>query len=101
MSMLNKLKQFKDLRDTAKTLKNSLASEVVEGSGGWGKIKIQLDGNQEIKSINIDPDYLNPDKKQKLESDLKDAFHDAVKKVQKVMAEKMKENNFDLSKFGL
>jgi DNA-binding YbaB/EbfC family protein len=99
--MFNKLKQFKDLRDTAKELKNSLANEVVEGSGGWGKIKIKVDGNQEVKSVNIDPEYLNSDKKEKLENDVKDAFNDAIKKVQKVMAEKMKNSDLDLSKFGM
>jgi DNA-binding YbaB/EbfC family protein len=99
--MFNKLKQFKDLRDTAKELKNSLASEVVEGSGGWGKVKIQMDGNQEVKSVEIDPEYLTLDNKKKVEDAVKEAINDSVKKVQKVMAEKMKSSNFDMSKFGL
>ncbi|MFH1187903.1 MAG: YbaB/EbfC family nucleoid-associated protein, partial [bacterium] len=99
--MFSKLKQFKDLRDTAKELKNSLAEEIVEGSGGWGKIKIKIDGNQEMKSVEIDPEYLNPDKKEKLQNDIKDAFNDGIKKIQKVMAEKMKNSDLDLSKFGL
>lgn len=99
--MFNKLKQFKDLRDTAKELKNSLAEEIVEGSGGWGKVKIKIDGNQEMKSVEIDPEYLNPDKKEKLQNDIKDAFNDGIKKIQKVMAEKMKNSDLDLSKFGL
>ncbi len=99
--MFSKLKQFKDLRDTAKELKNSLAEEIIEGSGGWGKIKIKIDGNQDIKSVEIDPEYLNPDKKEKLQNDIKDAFNDGIKKIQKVMAEKMKNSDLDLSKFGL
>ncbi|MFH1565183.1 MAG: YbaB/EbfC family nucleoid-associated protein [bacterium] len=99
--MFNKLKQFKDLRDTAKELKNSLAEEIIEGSGGWGKIKIKIDGNQDIKSVEIDPEYLSPDKKEKLQNDIKDAFNDGIKKIQKVMAEKMKNSDLDLSKFGL
>lgn len=99
--MFNKLKQFKDLRDTAKELKNSLSEEIIEGSGGWGKVKIKIDGNQEVKSVEIDPEYLNPDKKEKLQSDIKDAFNDGIKKIQKVMAEKMKNSDLDLSKFGL
>lgn len=100
-TMFNKLKQFKDLRDTAKQLQDSLSEEIVEGSGGWGKVKIKINGNQQVQSVEIDPEYLNNEKKEKLQNDIKDAFNDGVKKVQKVMAEKMKNSDMDLSKLGL
>ncbi len=92
--MFNKLKQFKKLRDKAKTLQNSLAEEKIEASAAWGKIKMVMDGNQEVKSVTIDPELLTS--KEKTEIAVKDVVNDAVKKVQKVMAEKLrKDGNFN------
>ena len=84
--MFNKLKQFKDLRSQAKQLQNKLAEEtiVVENKG----VKITLNGNQEILNVEIDQDWLEREK-DKLAETIKNTFNDAVKKVQKVMAQKM------------
>lgn len=87
--MFNKLKQFKDLKDQAKILKDMLAKETAEGSGAWGKVKIIMNGNQEVQSVTVDPEFLALDKKEKLEQGIKEATNDAIKKVQRVMAEKI------------
>lgn len=94
--MFNKLKQFKDLRDQAKQLKDVLGQETAEGSGDWGKVKIQMNGNQEVLAVTIDPELLNADKKEKLESAIKEATNDAIKKIQRKMAEKMQQSGFSL-----
>ncbi len=86
--MFNKLKQFKDLRDKAKTIQSELAQEKVEGSAAWGKVKVGMDGNQAVTSVDIDPEMMTD--REKLQSALKDAFTDAVKKAQQKMVEKMK-----------
>jgi DNA-binding protein YbaB len=54
--MFNKLKQFNDLRKQANDLKSILAKEevTIESSA----VKIVMDGNQEIKTITINNDYL-------------------------------------------
>jgi hypothetical protein len=88
--MFNKLKQYKDLRDKAKQLQSSLATEKVEGSGGWGKVKIEMDGNQTITNLTVADELLAPGQKDKLQSALKDALQDTLRKAQKVMMEKMK-----------
>ena len=87
--MFNKLKQIKDLRDQAKVLKEALEKESVEGAGGWGKVKIIMNGNQEVVSVTIDPELAASDKKEKLEEATKEAVNDAIKKCQRVMAQKM------------
>lgn len=86
--MFNKLKQFKDLRDKAKTLQSALADVSVEGSAGFGKVKVTMDGNQKVRKTEIDETLLSD--KAKLEELCTEAFNDAVKKVLKQMAEKMK-----------
>lgn len=85
--MFNKIKAVQELRTQANQIKKALEAEIVEGSGGWGKVKIKMDGNQDVKSVEIADDILGD--KAKLEAGVKEAANDVVKKVQKVMAQKM------------
>ena len=87
--MFNKLKQFKNLRDKAKQIQATLSAESAEGSGGWGKVKITMDGNQKVTAVAIDPSVMND--KVKLEGMVKDAANEAIQKIQKVMSAKMKD----------
>jgi DNA-binding protein YbaB len=83
--MFSKLKQFKELRDQAKTMQNILGQEsvTVEKNG----IIINMNGNMEVTSIvlkeNISLDNIN--------NHLKDCINEAIKKTQKLMAQKMQE----------
>lgn len=93
--MFNKLKQFNDLRKQANTLKSALAVETVTVENA--AVKIVMDGNQEIKSLEINKDFLSPDKKSSLEKYIQDGIADAIKKVQRKMAMVMQKNGgFDL-----
>ncbi len=95
--MFNKLKQFKDLRDKAKTIQAALESESAEGTSGWGKVKIVVNGAQQVLSVSIDQSVM--DDKTKLEGMLKDAMNDGMQKIQKLMATKMKDiGGMDLAK---
>ena len=85
--MFNKLKQIQELKSQANQIKKALSQESVEGSGAWGKVKIIMDGNQEIKKVEIADELLTD--KAKLESAILEATNDAIKKVQRVMAQKM------------
>lgn len=98
--MFNKLKQVKDLRDKAKTLQGTLAEEKVEGTAAWGKVKVQMDGNQSVLGVEIDPELLTESEQKKLQDAIKEAFNDATKKAQRRMVEKMKESG-DLNMPGL
>lgn len=92
--MFTKLKQFKEMRDKAKIIQNTLAEEKVEASAAWGKIKMVMNGNQKVLSVNVDPDLLG--NKEKMESAIKDVTNEAVEKVQKVMAAAIKKDkNFN------
>lgn len=86
--MFSKLKQFKDLREQAKKIQDALKDVTVEGAGAWGKIKIAMNGSQEVTSVVIDPELLSD--KAKLEAGMKEAFNDTAKKAQRSMAEAMK-----------
>ena len=87
--MFNKIKAVKDLRSNAKQMQNELEDVTAEGSAAWNKVKVVLNGNQKIVSIDIDDEMMGD--KAKLQDALKDAMNDAVKKIQKQMASRMKD----------
>jgi DNA-binding YbaB/EbfC family protein len=89
--MFEKLKQVKDYRDKAKKIQSALKDEHVEGSGGWGKVKISMDGNQEVQDVTIAPELLAPNRGTELEKSVKDAINDAIKSAQKKMAARVKD----------
>ena len=98
--MFNKLKEVKDMRDQAKQLQNQLSQESVIISAEGGKVNLVMDGNQTVVSLDIDPELLAPDKKDTLEKSLRGAFNDAVKKIQRVVAQKMQEGNIKMPNLG-
>lgn len=83
--MFNKLKQLKDLRSQAKQMQNALSGEsvTVEKKG----VKIIMNGNLEITSVAITEDL----SKNTMEEVIKDLMNDAIKKTQRIMAQKMQE----------
>lgn len=85
--MFNKIKAIQELKTQANQIKKVLAEEKIEGSGNWGKIKITMDGNQEVLSVKIADEIIGD--KSKLESGIKEAVNDTIKKAQRVMAQKM------------
>jgi nucleoid-associated protein EbfC len=87
--MFTKLKQFSDVRNKAKKIQDALATERVEGSAGWGKVKVTMDGNQRVTNVVIDPSLLTD--ATALATTVKEATNDAITKVQRVMATKLKE----------
>jgi len=88
MSLFSKLNQIKDLREQAKNLQNQLAQESVsqEKQG----VILTMDGNQKITKLNISPELLNPTSKERLENLITDVHNETIKKVQRLMAEKMR-----------
>lgn len=93
--MFSKLKQIKELRDQAKKAQDLFKDISVVGSGARDKVMVTMDGNLKVRGVSIAPELINVDSKEKLESGIKDAFADAVKKAQREMASKMKGSGMD------
>lgn len=89
--MFNKLKQFKDLRDQAKQMQNVLSQESVTVKTAGDKVVMSMDGNLKMTALAIDDELMAPDKKSKLQEAIKEAHAEALKKIQKIMAMKMKD----------
>jgi DNA-binding protein YbaB len=83
--MFNKLKQINDIRKQAKEMQNALSEIMVVGQSSGQRVMVTIDGNQSVQSVKIEP----TDDVAKIESDVKDALNDAMKKLQKELATKM------------
>lgn len=83
--MFNKLKQFKDLRDKAKTMQSALAEETI--SQEKNGVKVSLNGNLEITEIKLNSDLSQSAQ----EESLKSCINEAIKKAQKIMAKKLQD----------
>lgn len=94
--MFNKLKQIKDLRKQAKELQNNLAQDSITTESEGGQIKIIMDGNQQVKEVNIDENLLSSTNKEKLENGLKEAYNKGIKEVQALMARKMQSGDLNM-----
>lgn len=89
--MFNKLKQFKDLRDQAKHLQEQLEQESVSVNASGNNIVLTMNGNLKITGLAIDDSLLSPNQKEKLIQGLKSAHDEALQKIQRTLAAKMKE----------
>lgn len=83
--MFNKLKQFKDLRQQAKTMQGVLGQEKVEVEKNG--IKLSLNGNMEVLDFSITEEL----SRDEIAKTTKDLINEAIKKTQKIMAKKMQE----------
>ena len=89
--MFTKLKQFKDMRSQAKTLQGALEQETATATAAHGDISITMDGNMKVTAFSIAEGLLKPENKKKIEDGVMSAFEDVGKKIQRVMAAKVKE----------
>lgn len=99
MSMFSKLNEIKDLRNQAKQLQDQLSQETVQADSSGGKINLIMDGNQKIVNIEISEELLRPEEKDNLEKGIKEAHNEAMKKVQRLMAQKMQSGDFQMPQF--
>lgn len=97
--MFQKLKQYKDMRDSAKKLQTQLSAETFHVEAWGGNVSLIMDGNQNVMALDIKPEVLNPDNKKKLEEAIKEAVGEGVKKVQRAVAQKIQKGEIEVPDF--
>ena len=93
----DQMKMLSDLRKAQK----ALANEIVELEAGDGAVVVQVTGELKVKSIKIDPEYVDVDDIHELEHWLEIAIRDGMAKAQEIAAEKMKPLMGGLGNLGL
>jgi len=98
MTLFSKLKQIQELKKKASEIKNLLAEEKIEINKDG--IKIIINGNQEILELKITEDLLKVENKEKLEKLLQNIINEALKKIQRIMAEKIQSSGMQVPNFN-
>ena len=63
MNVNELLSSLGNMKDFAKTMKDTLQNTEVEAEVGGGMLKIKINGNKSIVSMHIDDELMQPDKK--------------------------------------
>ncbi len=97
---MSRLDQAKMLLKVKK-LQKELQKEVITIEKGDGAVKVEITGEQKIKKIHIDPEYVDLDDIGQLERWVEDAVKEAIAASQKIAAEKMQPMMGMLGDLGL
>ncbi len=84
-----------------KKIQGELQKQIITVEQGDGAVKVEITGEQKIKKIHIDPDYVDVDDISQLERWIEDAVKEAIKESQRVAAEKMQPMMGALGNLGL
>lgn len=95
--MINQTKLVMKMRK----LQKELAKQVIEVEAGDGAVIVKINGEQKIKKIEIDPERVDLDDIEELESWIESAVKEAIDQSQKIAAEKMKPMMGQLGNLGL
>lgn len=84
-----------------KKIQSELQKMVITVEKGDGAVKVEITGEQKIKKIHIDPEYVDLDDITELERWIEDAVKEAISESQRVAAEKMQPMMGALGNLGL
>ena len=84
-----------------KKLQKELQHEVITVEAGEGAVKVEITGDQKIKKVHIDPEYVDMDDIGQLERWIEEAVKQAIQESQRVAAEKMQPMMGMLGNLGL
>ncbi len=85
----NLMKQAQELQKKLERVQEELGDMEVEATAGGGMVKVVANGKQDILSIQIDPEVINPEDKEMLEDLVLAAVNEALRKSRELAAEEM------------
>ena len=87
--MGNMLKQAQQLQSKIFKLQEEMADKTVEASVGGGMVKVTANGKQQLVSVQIEPEVVDPDDVQMLQDLIVSGANEALKKAQDMVSEEM------------
>lgn len=85
------IKQAMEMKAKMEEVKEELANERIEASSGAGMVNVVMTGKMELVSIKIDPEIINPEDPEVLETLIQAAVNEGVHKAQDLVKAKMSE----------
>jgi DNA-binding YbaB/EbfC family protein len=84
------MRQAQALQEKLARLQEEAGKTTIEATAGGGMVTVVANGRQEIVSIKIDPEVVNPNEVEMLQDLILAAVNEARRKAQELMAEQMK-----------
>jgi len=82
-------KLMKQLQQAQERIQAEIAALVIEASSGGGMVKVEMDGQKQVRSLKIDPEVVNKDDVEMLQDLVLAAVNEASRKVDEAIQEKV------------
>lgn len=83
------LKQMEEMQRNMVKAQEEVSATVVEGSAGGGMVAVKLNGKQELETVTLSPEVVDPDDIEMLQDLIVAAVNDAQRKLQEISQSKM------------
>jgi DNA-binding YbaB/EbfC family protein len=101
MNINNLMKQAQQMQSKLATLQNELSTREIESSAGGGMVKVKVNGKQQVLSITINKDCVDPNDVASLEELVLTAVNQALKESQDMVQQAMSKVTGGLSLPGM
>lgn len=81
--MKDLMKQAQKMQQDLMKAQEELANKIVEGSAGGGMVKVEMNGKNQVLTLKIDPEVVDPNDIEMLEDLIIAALNEAQEKVSK------------------
>ena len=83
------MRQAQELQAKLAKAQQELSNTTIEASSGGGAVKVTIDGQQQIQSVKISPEVINPEDVELLEDLVLTAVREAIAKSQEAAAQRL------------
>ena len=83
------MKQAQKMQAKIMKIQEEMAEKTVEASAGGGMVTVTANGKQEVLSVRIEPEVVDPEDVDMLQDLITAAVNEALKKSQEMVAEEM------------
>jgi DNA-binding YbaB/EbfC family protein len=88
-NMKNMMKQAQQLQTKMAKMQEEMAEKTIEASAGGGMIKVVANGKQEVISIHIEKEVVDPEDVEMLQDLIMAAVNEALMQSQKMVSDQM------------
>ena len=88
-NMQNMMKQMQKMQRNMAKIQEELAQTPVEGTAGGGVVKVTVNGSNQVLSVELAPEVVDPDDIEMLQDIIVAAANDAINNAQKLSEERM------------
>lgn len=82
-------KLMKQLQQAQERIQAEIAALVIEATSGGGMVRVEMDGQKQLRSLKIDPEVVSKDDVEMLQDLVQAAVNEAGRKVDEAIQEKV------------